>query len=204
MADNVIWYRDLPYFLTNSSNFFKIIPDRSMTLTEQLNAIMRFALYFTIVVMIIKQDLRVIFFLVFVGIITWIIDVQDNVEKKLKEKVLETLNIQEDIKKRPCFKPTQDNPFMNVTYADYTDFPNRPAACDVSKKDVEKTVNSLFEDGFIRATDDIYNRTGADRQFYTNAATTIPNDQNSFTQWCYKMPKTIKEDGLTNYFTPFK
>jgi hypothetical protein len=133
-------------------------------------------------------------------LVTWIIYIQDNVEKGLKDKILETLNIQEDIKNRPCFKPTLDNPFMNVSYVDYKDFPNRPPACDVS----DPKVNDFFEQGFIRATDDIFNKTGSDRQFFTNASTTIPNNQEAFAKWCYKVHKTPKEDGLTNFFTPVK
>lgn len=203
-GNEIIWYKDIPTFLTDPHHILEIIPDKSMSITEQLNTIMRFSLYFSIVLLILKHDLRVIYFLILTGIITWIIYIQSNAESSLKNQVLEKLNINEDVNNKPCYKPTQDNPFMNVSYVDYKEFPNRPKACDLSKKEVENVVNNLFEDGFIRATDDIYNKSGSDRQFYTNAATTIPNDQESFTKWCYKIPKTIKEDGITNYFSPIK
>lgn len=201
---DVIWYQNLPNFFIETSELLNIIPERSMTLTEQLNAIMRFAFYFTIVLLILKRDLRVIFFVIFAGLITWVIYAQNNSEKHLKKQIMENLNIDEDVKHRPCYKPTENNPFMNVSYVDYKDFPNRPKACDVSNKEISTKVTDLFENGFIRATDDIYNRTGSDRQFYTNAATTIPNDQDSFARWCYKIPKTPKEDGIVNFFSPLK
>jgi len=204
MSEEKIWYQDLHNFLTNPDNLLNIIPDKSMTVQQQLNAIMRFALYFSLILLILKRDLRVIVFLIIAGLLTWVINVQNGKEADLKKTIMEKLQIEEDALKRPCYQPSAENPFMNVSYVDYKEFPNRPKACDLSKKEVEKKVNTLFEDGFIRETDDIFNRTGSDRQFYTNPATTIPNDQDSFTRWCYKIPKTQKEDGITNFFSPFK
>ena len=204
MSEEKIWYQDLYNFITNPNHILDIIPDKSMNVIQQLNAIMRFTLYFTLVLLLLKRDLRVIVFLILAGVLTWIINIQNANEADLKQSILEKLKIEEDVLKRPCYQPTAENPFMNVSYVDYKEFPNRPKACDLSKKEVEDKVNNLFEDGFIRATDDIYNRSGSDRQFYTNAATTIPNDQDSFTRWCYKIPRTPKEDGITNFFSPVK
>lgn len=204
MSEEKIWYTDLYNFITNPNHLMDIIPDKSMNVVQQLNAIMRFTLYFTLILLLLKRDLRVIVFLVLAGVLTWVINVQNGNEADLKNVILEKLKIEEDVLKRPCYQPTAENPFMNVSYVDYKEFPNRPKACDLSKKEVEAKVTGLFEDGFIRATDDIYNRSGSDRQFYTNAATTIPNDQDSFTRWCYKIPRTPKEDGITNFFSPIK
>jgi len=198
-----IWFHDVLGFFKDTSHFSEFIPDRSMTLTAQLNAVFRFALYLTIILLVIKQDLRSIYIVVFVGFITWIIYVQDTSTNKLKNQVLETLNIGTDVKNRACYKPTSDNPFMNVSLGDYKEFPNRPKACDVLKHD--KEVTDLFETtggSFVRATDDIYNRGGGDRQFYTNPSTTIPNDQEGFARFLFPLGKTLKEDGLTNFFTP--
>jgi len=203
-ADNLIWYKDIPGFVTDTSHFLDFIPDRSMSLVEQLNAIMRFALYLVIILFVIKHDVRCIYILLFAAVITWLISMQDGVEQKAKAELLEKMTLVPDIKGRPCVKPTKDNPFMNVTFADYTEFPNRPKACDISNKKVDDQVTKMFETDFVRATDDIYNRSGSDRQFYSTPSSTIPNDQEAFKKFVYKIPKTAKEDGLTNYFTPIK
>lgn len=199
-----IWFQNIWGFFTDTQHFLDFIPDRSMNLVEQLNAVFRFSLYLTVLLLIIKKDLRSIFIMVFVGLITWVIYVQDVSNNNMKGKVLEKLDLGTDIKNRACIKPTKDNPFMNVSYIDYTDFPNRPKACDVTKDPVKKEITKIYESNgaFVRSTDDIYNRGGGDRQFYTNASTTIPNDQEAFAKWLYPLGKTLKEDGLVNFFTP--
>ena len=199
-----IWFHNILGFLQDTQHFLDFIPDRSQSLVEQLNAIFRFSIYLTILILVIKRDLRSIYIVVFIGLITWVIYIQDVSSKQLKDKVFETLDIGTDVKNRACTKPTKDNPFMNVSYADYSEFPNRPKACDVSDTKVKSEITKIYESNgaFIRSTDDVYNRGGGDRQFYTNASTTIPNDQEAYAKWLYPLKKTLKEDGLVNYFTP--
>ena len=193
----IIWYQDVVGFVTNKEHLLDIIPDKSQTLIEQLNCAMRFAIYFTIILLIVKQDIRVLYFTVFVAAVTWIIyyqSVHENVEKK---ELFDMLNIQEDAKKRPCVKPTKDNPFMNVTALDYTDFTNRPKACSIN--DSKEETSALFEQGLHRTEDDVYFKSASDRQFFTMPFTTIPNDQKGFAEWLYKTAPTCKENGLKCY-----
>ena len=189
-----IWFKDIVGFVTNKDTLLDIIPDKSHTLTEQLNCAMRFAIYFTIILIIVKQDIRVLYFTVFVGAVTWIIFTQYTTENDEKKELFKLLNIETDFKKRPCVKPTKDNPFMNVTAIDYTDFANRPKACTIN--DSKEETNALFEQGLHRSEDDVFFKSASDRQFFTMPFTTIPNDQKGFAEWLYKTAPTCKENGL--------
>ena len=196
-----IWYEDIPFFLSNYSKYAEFIPEKRLNLTEQLNALMRFSIYFAIIHFIVKREIYIVFLVLFMGILTYVINNNYTKTEEVKETLLNKLNIDEE---GECYKPTKNNPFMNVLFTDYKDFPNRPKACDLSNTSVNENVTKLFEEGTVRATDDIFNRSGSDRQFFSNPSTTIPNDITSFTKWCYKIPKTLKEEGLENYFTPYK
>lgn len=200
-----IWYKNIYGFMTDTDHYLEFIPDRSMTLDQQLNSILRFSLYLSIILVVIRQDIRPIFITFFIALLTWLIHAQQNRESFLKSSLYDTLNIDKDIKDRACYKPTKENPFMNYMQGDFV---NRPKACDITEKDSKYAVemNKFFETNgtFVRATDDIYNKAASDRQFYTTPSTTASNDFESFAKFLYPLGKTKKEDGLVNFFTPKK
>jgi hypothetical protein len=158
---------------------------------------MRFAIYFTIVLLVIKQDARVLYFTVFVAFMTWIIYQQYGVQNAEKKELFDKLNINEDFKKRTCLKPTKDNPFMNVTPTDYIDFPNRPKACTID--DSKDDTATLFEQGLVRNENDVFFKSASDRQFFTMPNTRLANDQTEFAEWLYKMGPTCKEKSASCY-----
>jgi hypothetical protein len=187
-------------FITNNATVLEIIPDRSMSLNRQLNAAMRFTIYFSIMLLLIKRDAQVLFFAVFVGFVTWAMHVQSSKEDESRRELFEKLQLLDDVKGRACTKPTKENPFMNVMFADYTDFPNRPKACSVEDASIKKDISAKFEDGLYRQENDVFRKTASDRQFFTNPSTTIANDQTGFAEWLYKVGPTRKESGLVmNY-----
>lgn len=185
-----IWYKDPKDFLLDPNTLIEIIPNKTMTLAQQLNTVLRFSLYFSILVFILKKDYFVFFFVLFVAVLTVFIFENSNNTIKEKLEIYDKLHLSDDGK---CIKPTKDNPFMNVTYVDYNDFPNRPSACNVTKKKTREEIENILDDSCYRDVDDIYARNASDRQFYTNPSTTIPNDQQGFAEWLYKSPPTCKE-----------
>lgn len=186
-----IWYQDPWNFMFSNKDVLSIVPDKTQTLTEQLNTVMRFTIYFSVIMWIIQKDTRVVYLVVFVAMITYIINTQSELESTTRRELFDKLNMTEDLKKRACVLPTKNNPFMNVNYIDYTDFPNRPKACKV--EEVEEEVANNFEIGLNRLENDVYKNSASDRQFFTNPNTTIPNDQTSFAEWLYKTGPTLKE-----------
>lgn len=192
-ATELMWYKDLNDFFLNTENLPKFIPDSKMTLVEQLNAVFRFALYFTIVVSIIKQDIRVMLFVVFVGLLTFAVAYHEDKNNQVKESLMNNLNINYDRQKRVCSLPTKQNPFMNVLMSDYTEFPNKPPACNINNKRIKQAINMNATDRLYQDIDDVYDRNANNRQFFTNPVTSIPNSQDAFAHWLYNNGATCKE-----------
>lgn len=181
-----IWYSDPIKYLTSPSYLTKFIPENNMKIEEQLNAIIRFSIYFCIVVFIIKHDFKVFIILVVI-LVASIILYQIYIDKDTtKNSIMEHLNISTNKSTDTyCTKPTKDNPFMNVMYNDYRKFPNRPPACMNNKKEAKEMIDKYFNENYNRSTDDVFEKDGGSRQFYTNPSTTIPNDQDTFAKWLY-------------------
>lgn len=194
-----IWYEDLNTFI-DLDNLIKFIPNNDMSFAEQLNAMMRFAVYFAIIVFIIKHDATIFYFPLFMAAFTFALHSVDKQKEDKKKELFDKLNIDDDKRnKRFCYRPTKENPFMNITMNDYKEFPNRPEACDVTRESVKDEVKRIWDEHIVRDVDDIFQRRTSDRQFYTMPSTTIPNNQTGFAEWLYKPPKTCKEDSIKCY-----
>lgn len=102
---------------------------------------------------------------------------------------LEEFRIYENNK---CRKPTKDNPFMNPSVMDFNE-PNVPMACNADDEDIADEIPLKFNEDMYRDLEDVYNRKNSQRQFFTTHHN-IPNDQEAFARWCYKMPATCKTD----------
>jgi uncharacterized protein DUF5762 len=94
--------------------------------------------------------------------------------------------------KNKCRKPTKDNPFMNPSVSDFNT-PNVPVACNADDEDIQDELPLKFNEDMYRDLDDIFNRKNSQRQFFS-VHHNVPNDQEAFARWCYKMPATCKTD----------
>lgn len=97
-------------------------------------------------------------------------------------------------KNNTCRKPTADNPFANIVFTDYLDAGNLAEPCNVDDKNVQKTINKLYNSTMYRNIEDVFERENSQRTFYTVPVTTIPNKQTEFANWLYKTGPTCKED----------
>lgn len=77
--------------------------------------------------------------------------------------------------------PTFDNPMANVLLSDYVDKPDRPSAAWYPSMRTEVQQQWSVIHPFERQRD-------AERNFYTVAASTIPNDQTGFAQAAFGKP----------------
>ena len=94
-------------------------------------------------------------------------------------------------------QPTAANPFMNVLVSEYSDNPLRPAAANVQNVAVRNELDSYFDTMFATDPGDTFNRTQSQRQWVTMPSTTIPNDQESYQNWLYRVEgRTCKEGNL--------
>ncbi len=191
-----IWYKDIALFLS-PDNLIEFVPNSKMTFESQLNAGLRFALYFGVVVGILRHDFRLLLFPCFVALMIVIVYEHDSRAKHKREAYLNNMHLMRNrATNRMCMAPTRQNPFMNVMMSDYKKFPDRPPACNVNDRRVKAAVNSFTKNAFIRNDDDIFHRNTGLRQFYTAPVTTIPNAQNEYANWLYSTGRTCKEDTI--------
>lgn len=186
-----IWYDDLNSFF-NINNLLIYFPTSDMVYIEKLNTILRLSMYISILLFAVLNDRRAFFLVIIVAIITYILHSVENSHEEYREIDDTKVLLNENYVEEKCTKPTMQNPFMNVTMNEYQENPKRGRACDVDQ--VKNYVDDYFENTLYRSVDDIYNKDSSTRQYYTMPNTNIPNDQEGFANWLYRIPeKTCKE-----------
>jgi hypothetical protein len=181
-----IWFKNPKTFISKPFDF---IPTSSMTTTEMLNACMKLALYITIILVCMQKHEKGMFILFMTIILTVFIFHIHGVEKG---SYTYTKNVN-------VIRPTEHNPFMNITLDEYNTSVSREIENayegDVYENDkIKKAVSDAFGTKLHSNTNDIFNKYNSQRQFYTMPVTTIPNKQNELAKWLYKMDgKTCKE-----------
>jgi hypothetical protein len=192
-----IWFQDPANFLKNYSDFF---PTKDQSLNEQLNSLLRLAIYFSIIVFIIKHDTNIFFVPIFIAGFTYFLYVVDTQNKTMEKLSLDEKNLKKNTHtNQVCTKPVENNPFMNVLMNEYTEQPKREQACDITNNNIKSKATQFFEENLYRDVDDIFAKNASDRNFYTMPSTTIPNDREAFLKFCYPQSKTCKEDGTSCY-----
>lgn len=186
-----IWYDDIGGFIT-AENYFIILPATDMTFEEKINALLRFFVYFGLLLSLLKANLKYMFF----GIIAAVVSVFIvEFDKKQKQKVDQFLvkNNLDVVGDTVCARSTVDNPFMNPTISDITYNPDRPPACNTSDPQVQLQIESNFNKRLFKDVGDLYGKMSSQREFYTVPSTTIPNNQTEFAEWLYGTGSTCKE-----------
>ena len=188
-----------PGILVDKNHIFDFIPDIKASTEERINAIVRFSLYFSVVLMIFKNNYRYSYIFVATLIISYFFydtnkenfvgntEQSNNINNSLfckdqKEKDTETLN---NSVNKNCDEPTCDNLFMNILPTD--DFSKKKPACSYTKE-VSRKVNNGFYNKFKKDVNTFYNQDFGMRQFYSMPNTQVPNDQGTFAKWLYNTP----------------
>ena len=162
-----LWYNNPKILLDNMHQFF---PNNDFSRIEKINAIARFSIYYTILVLIFKQDTKWLSISVILLAISYYLGYYENFDTVIN-------------KNKFCTMPTKDNPFMNFTITDLMDNPDRLPACPYD--DVKDDIKKEFSKGVILDPVDLWGRNISDRNFFTMPWTTVTNDQSGFAQWAY-------------------
>jgi hypothetical protein len=200
--DEKLWYKDLKEFITQD-NFLKFFPTPNMTYHEKINSIIRFTLYLVIILILFKNNYRVLYILVIVLLLTYGMSLIENVENEKEKESFKKQNLAvSKSTKKECVKPTTENPFMNVLLTDYKEGSkrNNKEACDIDNKNVVKNMKDKYDERLFRSVDDIYMNNSGDRQFYTMPVTDIVNDQTGFAKWLYDRGPTCKQGNIEQCF----
>ena len=93
--------------------------------------------------------------------------------------------------------PTPANPFMNVLLTEIGDNPYRSPAASIQSENVKAELDGYFQTMFASDPGDVFNHTQNQRNWVAMPSTTIPNDQEAFANWLYRVPgQTYKEGNL--------
>ena len=191
-ASEAVWFRD-PLGLLSDDRIARFVPLPNTQLAEQLNAVMRFALYYAAAMLLLRRVATAIYVPLLVGGLTYLVFTAD--ESARKHRAPELGEELDPVSGRACTKPNRENPYMNVLISDYQKRPSRAPACDARAPRTRKRAEKAYEHNLYRDVDDVFKRNTSSRQFYTTPSTTIPNDQDAFARWLYSTGPTCKEQG---------
>lgn len=195
MSSDKFWYDDFS-ILFNKDRIIEFIPTKDMSINEKLNSLVRFTLYLSVILMITKDNYLYLYIFISGLLLTYLIFVFNDKKEEFKNlnkptlSNIEDVNEVESIQKEDCRKPTNNNPFMNVLLSD--DYENVREACNYTD-DIKKDIDNKFYKDIFNDVTNLYGRRTGQRNFYSMPSTTVPNDQEAFANWCYKVPKTCKE-----------
>ena len=104
-------------------------------------------------------------------------------------------------------EPTAANPFMNLLVSEYSMNPTRPPAAAIQSVAVRSEIDQFFETMFADDPGDVFRSSQSQRMWVTQPITTVPNDQDSYQNWLYRVPgRTCKEGNgsVCNFVTDNK
>jgi hypothetical protein len=175
-----IWFKD-PGVLFSPDTWNKFVPTKSMTTADALNAVVRFSVYFSVI----------LFFAT--GVSGYILAIPAVMASTVvlhtlfpNGKTLETF-ISKAVEGKFTM-PSAANPFMNPLLTEIQDNPDRADAAPNNRKDVKTEIYKAFQktSDMYMDTTDVFDQTQAMRTFHTLQGATIPNDQEGFLKWLAK------------------
>ena len=174
-----IWFKD-PAILFASHSWNRFVPTKDMTTVEALNSVLRFAIYFSVLLFVatsIGAYLIAIPVIMAATIILFKLFPNGKVLESFTSKLPSDFTM-----------PTASNPFMNVLLTEIQDNPNREDAAPTNRADVKAAIHKAFQQtsDMYMDTSDVFDQSLAMRTFHTLQSAKVPNDQGAFLKWLSK------------------
>ena len=180
MNKQQFWFDDIS-ILVNQDYLQDFIPMKEMNTPEKLNAIMRFCIYLSIILILVTGNSNYIFIVIGGAILTYIIHINKDEmpkhEEVKKNEVKATKNEQ--------IKPTKDNLFGNVSVVDI----GNKKTEDAPKDEYESQFQELLKKDNFNEQDHMYEEKMSLRQFYKVPNTFDSESRKKFMNWCYEPSK---------------
>ena len=218
----VPFWSDNPNVLFQSQYIMEFFPIDSMTYNQKLNAISRTIIFLTIIHFLFSRSFRILI----IGAITLIsifllhyyhnkelnkTDViKQHTEEGFDNPALEVLKKYDTNPVTTFDAPSSTNPFSNVLIPDYEFNPKKKPAPPAFNKNINDSILDKAKQLVIEQNpgqpdiaDKLFTDLGEQfvfeqslQPFYSNSATTIPNDQAGFADFCYGSMISCKEGNL--------
>ena len=169
-----------PRDVFKSNELLEFWPTAAQSARERVSATTRFVLYAMCIVFLLNKDPRVFALGALVLAILYYLW-SSNMISDGKMRAANGDGRASSIFRPDVTLPTFDNPMANVLLNEYVDNPDRPSAAwyPSVRTQVQQQMSAIHP--FERQRD-------AERNFYTVAGSTIPNDQTGFAQAAYGKP----------------
>jgi hypothetical protein len=182
--------------LINIDKFTEFFPTKHQSSLEKINSLVRLSFYICISLSVYHNNIKYMYIFIFI-LCLYLVIINNNYPDIQIEKLEDNIFMS---KSKNCVKPTLGNPFMNPTMKDYMNLDkegniiDRNEACDPNDPIIKKQIDKLFNNNLYKDVSDVFGKMNSQRQFYTIAGSTIPNDRDSFQKWLYNSSSSCKED----------
>jgi hypothetical protein len=184
-----LWINN-PSILFSKDTWFKFVPMSYMDVPTSLNSIVRFTVYFSLIMSLTHTAYLVAIpvVLILTVVANTIFPNVRNLEGFGVSKILENLT-----------RPTGNNPFMNPLLTEIQDNPNRADAAPVTSSKVKREIETAFQhtSDIYMDTTDRFDIAQSMKTFHTLQSAKIPNDQDGFLKF---LAKGIDEPDFSSAF----
>jgi hypothetical protein len=190
------WFTE-PSVLFSKDTWYVFVPQPSMPVKSALNAVVRFSVYLTALLLVTTRDPMYALFVPLVMLVTIFLEKWFPQAKKMSEG-FQSGPVVSGYTGTEVSMPTDDNPFMNPGLTDILDNPERPPAADVTSVGVRDKVNAAYTktSNIYMDTTDVFDLVQSQRNFYTVAA----DDYGGFLSFLGKNGQRTNQKGLSEGF----
>jgi hypothetical protein len=217
---SIPFWSENPNILLHREYAFEFFPTEDMTYNQKLNAVSRVVILLTLLSFVFTQNSRILFICLITLIAIYFLhrnhsDMEwskknGGSREGYQDRAATVLNgFPPDVKQ--VFAPTTaENPFENVLLPDYDYNPQKKPAPPSFNENINEEILKQAKQLVLNANPDqpdladkLFNDLGNQlvfeqslQPFYSNPATTIPNDQEAFAEFCYGSMISCKEGNL--------
>jgi hypothetical protein len=191
--DSTIWYKSLATFFSKH-NVTKIWIGNDDSFATKLNAFLRFALYYGVLMSIAGCKSWPLALPIVVALLTYLI--YENASLATSYVADDSRGKRADVTVGSVHNsgityPTVRNPVMNFTLNDMLDNPQRSTAANVMDLDVKRRMAHAYQAGVPHDARDVFGRNTGERTFYTMPCTAAVNDADVFARWLFRPSEDV-------------
>lgn len=190
------WFTE-PSVLFSKDTWYQFVPQPNMPVKSALNAVVRFSVYLTALLLISTREPMYILFVPLVMLVTLFLEKWFPKAKALAEG-FQSGPVVSGYSGTDVSMPSDDNPFMNPGLTDILDNPERPPAADITSIDVRDKVNAAYAktSNIFMDTSDVFDMVQSQRNFYAVPA----DDYGGFLSFLGKNGQATNQKGLSEGF----
>jgi hypothetical protein len=190
-----------PSVLFSQDTWYQFVPQPNMPVKTALNAVVRFSVYLTALLLISTRDPMYILFVPAVMLVTIFLEKMFPEAKKMSEG-FQSGPVVSGYRGKQVSMPTEDNPFMNPGLTDILDNPERPPAADITSVGVRDRVNAAYAktSNIYMDTTDVFDMVQSQRNFYSVAA----DDYGGFLEFLGRNGQATNQKGLSEGYVVSK